>query len=197
MYIRKSTRKYKGKTYTNYLLVESIHTPKGPRQRTICSLGNLAPAAAEEWLALAHRLESSLTGQLPLDGSDAKFNALLESARERGSRRRGPRPAAGTLVKVNTDLVGVEEAREAGPVHVGHHVGGAEKLGHFGGLGWTTELVELCAGLIERWEFRFCNEEQIRTYSPYHLVSSDHFGSYFFTSALPMPGRFCNCCSQF
>ena len=33
MYIRKSTRKYKGKTYTNYLLVESVQTPEGPRQR--------------------------------------------------------------------------------------------------------------------------------------------------------------------
>ena len=33
MYIRKSTRSHKGKTYTNYLLVESILTPKGPRIR--------------------------------------------------------------------------------------------------------------------------------------------------------------------
>ena len=54
MYIRKSTRIYKGKTYCNYLLVESVLTPKGPRQRTICSLGNLAPGPPEEWRALAH-----------------------------------------------------------------------------------------------------------------------------------------------
>ena len=71
MYIRKSTRKHKGKTYTNYLLVESVHTPEGPRQRTICSLGKLAPAPAEEWLALAHRLESALRGQLSLGPSEA------------------------------------------------------------------------------------------------------------------------------
>jgi hypothetical protein len=95
MYIRKSTRKYKGKTYTNYLLVESVHTPKGPRQRSICSLGNLAPAPAEEWLALAHRLESALRGQLPLDASDAKFEAVLESARRRGAKRRRSRLPAG------------------------------------------------------------------------------------------------------
>jgi len=42
MYIRKTTRVYKGKTYTNHLLVESVQTPKGPRQRTICSLGSLS-----------------------------------------------------------------------------------------------------------------------------------------------------------
>ena len=127
MYIRKSTRKYKGKTYTNYLLVESVHTPKGPRQRTVCSLGNLAPAPAEQWLSLAHRLESALRGQLPLDASDAKFNALLESAQRRGSKRRGCRPAGGAVMMVDTERVEVEQAREAGPVHVGHQMW--ERLG--------------------------------------------------------------------
>jgi hypothetical protein len=62
MYIRKSKRTYKGKTYTNHLLVESVQTAKGPRQRTICSLGSLAPAPAQEWLALAHKLQAALAG---------------------------------------------------------------------------------------------------------------------------------------
>ena len=39
MYIRKSIREYKGRSYTNYLLVESVATPKESRQKTICSLG--------------------------------------------------------------------------------------------------------------------------------------------------------------
>jgi transposase len=127
MYIRKSTRKYKGKSYTNYLLVESVHTPNGPRQRSICSLGNLAPAPVEEWIALAHRLESALRGQMPLDAPDAKFDALLESARRGRSRRRGSPPVVGALVKVDTDRVEVEVARAAGPVHVGHQMW--ERLG--------------------------------------------------------------------
>ena len=53
MYIRKTKRKYKGKSYTNYVLVESIRTPKGPRQRTICSLGNLKARPRAAWLRLA------------------------------------------------------------------------------------------------------------------------------------------------
>ena len=65
MYIRKSTRTYKGKTYTNHVLVESVQTAKGPRQHTICSLGSLEPAPAEDWLALAHKLQSALTGTKP------------------------------------------------------------------------------------------------------------------------------------
>jgi len=87
MYIRKSTRSHKGKTYTNYLLVESILTPKGPRQRAICSLGNLAPAPAEEWLSLARKLESALGGQLSLDAGDEKVDALLQAVR-RGRKRK-------------------------------------------------------------------------------------------------------------
>src|ERR687896_181858 len=62
MYIRKTKRVYKGKSYTNHLLVESVLTAKGPRQRTICSLGSLEPAPCEQWLALAHKLEGALRG---------------------------------------------------------------------------------------------------------------------------------------
>jgi hypothetical protein len=65
VYIRKTTKTYKGKTYTNYLLVESVHTPKGPRQRILCSLGSLSPAPPEQWLDLAHRIAASLEGQAP------------------------------------------------------------------------------------------------------------------------------------
>jgi len=54
MYIRKTKRQFKGKTYLNHLLVESVQTPQGPRQRSICSLGSLEPAPAEHWLGLEH-----------------------------------------------------------------------------------------------------------------------------------------------
>ena len=48
-------RSYKGGSYTNYLLVESIHTAKGPRQKTVCSLGDLGPRPRAEWLKLRTR----------------------------------------------------------------------------------------------------------------------------------------------
>jgi|GEM_PF-2689402 len=112
MYIRNSTRNYKGKTYTNYLLVESVQTPKGPRQRTICSLGNLAPGPPEQWLSLARRLEAALQGQLSLDASDAEFTAVLERARGNMGRRRRARRAAGAVLEVDTERVAVEQARE-------------------------------------------------------------------------------------
>jgi hypothetical protein len=125
MYLRRTTKTHKGKTYTNYLLVESLHTPKGPRQHVVCSLGSLAPAPPAEWLSLAHRLEASLEGQGSLPPTDPQVDRLGEKV------RRGRRPAAASEppcrpaeaeLAVDPGRVSVEEAREAGPVHVGHQV---------------------------------------------------------------------------
>jgi transposase len=121
MYIRKSTRTYKGKTYTNYLLVESVQTPKGPRQRTVCSLGSLEPAPVEDWLELAHKLESALRGQESLPEASEEIQTWVEKARRRktGATRSDE---AGPTVTVAIDDVDMEQAREAGPVHVGHQL---------------------------------------------------------------------------
>lgn len=120
MYIRKTSRTYKGKEYTNYLLVESVQTPKGPRQRTICSLGKLAPGPPEQWLALAYKLESALRGQLTLEAPDEKTKTLLERAR-RGRGRAKSKPGT-ELLTVDVEGIELEDAREAGPVHVGHQM---------------------------------------------------------------------------
>ena len=124
MYIRKTTKSHKGKSYTNYLLVESHHTPKGPRQRIICSLGSLAPAPRAQWLDLAHRLERSLQGQSSFPPAEEQLAPLTEKAR-RGRPARGEKAIAAqpsTALLVDPERVTVEEAREAGTVHVGHHV---------------------------------------------------------------------------
>jgi transposase len=119
MYIRKSTRTYKDKTYTNYLLVESIQTAKGPRQRIICSLGSLEPGPAEEWLALAHKLQSALSGQESLPESSNQFQEWVEKARK---KKRSSDGHSGSMLAVATGDIEVEQAREAGPVHVGHQL---------------------------------------------------------------------------
>src|SRR5207253_6864031 len=123
MYIRKSTRTYKGKTYTNLLLVESVQTAKGPRQRTICSLGSLEPAPAEDWRGLAHKLQSALQGQESLSGSSTEIQEWVEKARNKKKSTVGSDGDRST-VTVEPDQVQVEQAREAGPVHVGHQLWG-------------------------------------------------------------------------
>jgi transposase len=127
MYVRQTTRRYKDKTYTNYLLVESIHTPKGPRQKVICSLGDLSPRPAEDWLRLARKVEDALVGQANLfDQTDPEVEQILRRVRQRQARAADPasrtasQPGAdGELIAVHTDRLAMTEVRSAGPVHVG------------------------------------------------------------------------------
>src|SRR5262249_45890171 len=94
MYVRKTTRRYKDKTYTNYLLVESVHTPNGPRQKVVCSLGELSPGTAEEWLRLVHKVEDALAGQINLfsspDPEVARQARPLDRPRSPPTRLRSP-----------------------------------------------------------------------------------------------------------
>src|SRR2546422_11431442 len=119
MYIRRTTRRVKGQTYHNHLLVESIATPNGPRQRVICSLGALAPAPKAVWLGLAQKLHASLAGQTTLL-PDPPVAALM--ARVRPPRRAAAAHGPDAVIPVDSDQVTVEDVREAGPVHVGHQL---------------------------------------------------------------------------
>jgi transposase len=121
MFLRRSTRIHKGKTYTNYQLVESVRTPNGPRQRTICSLGDLGPGSRETWVKRARKLERAVTGQEDLleRHSNPEFDAVVEKAKAQRQRHASQPPAEETIT-VNPDQITTERHREAGPVHVGH-----------------------------------------------------------------------------
>jgi hypothetical protein len=130
MYIRKSSRLYKGKTYTNYLLVASVMTPKGPRQKTLCSLGDLGPRPREDWLKLARKIEDALGGQSDLLDADAgevadivgRVRVRRTSDERANATPLSPPPpqSGGALIKVDPSRVVTEQHREAGPVHVGY-----------------------------------------------------------------------------
>jgi transposase len=114
VFIRKTTKRYKDKTYTNYLVVETVSTPQGPRQRTICSLGNLAPGPQRKWPGLMNQVEAALSGQACLETEDSLVTEIAARVRQAASRQ--------DLVSVHTDRVSQEKSREAGPVHVGHQM---------------------------------------------------------------------------
>ena len=123
MYIRKTTKTHKGKSYDNYLLVESLSTPKGPRQKIVCSLGSLAPAAREHWLDLAHRMQASLAGQLALTPPDSERETVVARGRRGGKPQPTVAPGESeTVLAIASERVSLEEAREAGAVHVGHQI---------------------------------------------------------------------------
>src|SRR5215475_14194453 len=126
MYIRKSIRSYKGATYTNYVLVESVHTAKGPRQRAICSLGDLSPRPAADWLKLARKIEDALVGQADLlDPDNGEVANIVRRVRERREAEADSAAARAAsphveLINIDPSRVSTERHREAGPVHVGY-----------------------------------------------------------------------------
>ena len=113
----------KGKKYVNHLLVESVSTPKGPRQKVICSLGNLDPGPQEKWARVAKNIEKALGGQLNIE-SDSVAEQVVDKIRS----RQGSESSAvsehqdSRWLTIDTEEFSMSEAREAGPVHVGHQM---------------------------------------------------------------------------
>ncbi len=123
MFIRKNISKKGNKAYENYLLVESFRTSKGPRQKTVCSLGNLKPRPRKEWLKLAHKVERALSEQIEIfeEKLDAEVEAIVKKVRQReaGKGDEGVSRKDSDLVEIHTDGVQTEKHREVGPIHVG------------------------------------------------------------------------------
>jgi len=144
MFIKRATRTINGKKYEHFLLVESYRTEKGPRQRVICSLGNMQPGPPEKWKELAHKLGQALSGQLPIAENDESMKTLVERAQN--GETASSRETAGVL-PVDVEQVRCEDSREAGPVHVGHEVwkklGIDEVLGEAGLTDKEQELAEI------------------------------------------------------
>jgi len=128
MFLRRTTRTHRGKTYVNYQLVESVRTPKGPRQNTICSLGDLGPGPREEWARRARKLEHAVAGQEDLlERSDPEVDRVLEKAKAKhaaDAQRTAQMPGLGSgdggHITVDPKLITTERHREAGTVHGGY-----------------------------------------------------------------------------
>jgi hypothetical protein len=50
MFLRPHRREKDGKDHTYWSLVETVRTPDGPRQKTLCYLGELNSSAQSRWL---------------------------------------------------------------------------------------------------------------------------------------------------
>jgi transposase len=67
MFLRSHGRKKDGKDHTYWSLVETVRTPDGPRQRTVCYLGELNSSAQARWLTTVEVFnEQGETQQLKL-----------------------------------------------------------------------------------------------------------------------------------
>jgi hypothetical protein len=76
-------------------------------------------SSSTEALGLVGRVEAALQGQAALDGPDPLVEGIVARIR---SAAASSSPRVEEMVSVYTDQVSLEMAREAGPVHVGHHL---------------------------------------------------------------------------
>jgi len=89
-------------------------TPKGPRQKTICSLGHLKPRPRKEWLLLAQKVETTLKGQLTLEKEEPEVEEIVKKAKAFESQEKGVlKDKDDDVVAIHTDKVQMEKAREA------------------------------------------------------------------------------------
>lgn len=84
MFIKKNKKVVDGKEYTQHVLVESVRTPKGPRHKSIVSLGDLKPRPKEDWLKLVHMVEEALIGQMNIFAeSDEEVLRIVDKIKRR------------------------------------------------------------------------------------------------------------------
>lgn len=84
MFIRETTTKNKGKTYTTHKLVESYRDADNrPRQRVILSLGKLSIPKAS-WKELAILLEQRIIGQSTFHTQNPELESLADELHARG-----------------------------------------------------------------------------------------------------------------
>ena len=129
MFIKKSISKHGDKTYVSHVLVESVLTSAGPRQKTICNLGKMDPGPKDDWLALAERIQAALGGQ-PSLFPDPRVDRAVAKIRERQAKaapmalENPPTEEAAVpdVVPVKTSGVKCQDLRKAGPLHVGHQM---------------------------------------------------------------------------
>jgi transposase len=103
MFLRANHRDKDGKRHTYWSLVETIRTPDGPRQRTLCHLGELNDSAQARWLKTIEVFnEAGERHQLKLFPSDV-----------------APPPDDAEVAQVLVQRVRLERTRQLGPALLG------------------------------------------------------------------------------
>jgi transposase len=98
MFLRRHSRLKDGKAHAYWSLVETVRTPDGPRQRTLCYLGELNDSAQARWVKTvevfnaqgeSHQLKLFPSDVQPPDDAAGVARVRLEQVRLERSRRFG------------------------------------------------------------------------------------------------------------
>src|SRR6202049_5391826 len=98
MFLRPHSRNKDGKDHTYWSLVETVRTPDGPRQKTVCYLGELNSSAQSRWLRTvevfneqgeAQQLKLFPSHVAPPPGDPQVARVLMHKVRLEGTRQFG------------------------------------------------------------------------------------------------------------
>ena len=143
MYIRRVKKRngHSKKQFEYLYLVESIKTPKGPRQRLVLNLGNI-PLKAEDWTCFVRELELRLSGQQSLIEIPVHLKEMVEEASHRliekqsketkgEKKEEESQEISGNYQSVDIESIAGETVRSIGAEYVCHQVYKALKIDHF------------------------------------------------------------------
>lgn len=153
MYIKK-VKKRNGKTkkvYEYIHLVENVRTEKGPRQRLVLNLGDLA-IYPTQYKAFAKRVEDILTGQRSFLDLDAGLEKQARAAAEKIFRKQAremSEEAQADYQSVDVNSLETEAHRSMGPEYVCHAIWNELKMTEFFcGQGVSRNVIPLMAALV-------------------------------------------------
>lgn len=117
MFLRPNFRHKDGKAHAYWSLVETVRTPEGPRQRTLCYLGELNDSARARWLK---------TIEVFNEQGESRHLKLFPSEVE-------PPADDDTVARVRLDQVRLERSRRLGDCFLGLELWKRLGLDHFWG----------------------------------------------------------------
>jgi transposase len=175
MFIREIKKKnpHSDKVFVSHRLIESIRTPKGPRQSVVMNLGKL-DLPKEQWKNLANRIEEIVCGQhnrlikVPqqIEGLAQHYAKLLIKKQLAEKDEEHPAKQTRDFQSIDVNAVVSSENKSVGCEHVGlEAMRGLGFFDVFQQLGFTFTQSQLATLLIVGRLVHPCSERELKRYA--------------------------------
>ena len=175
------------KVFLSHRLVESLRTPRGPRQKVLMNLGKL-DLPRDKWKQLANRIEEIVHGQsqrlvqVPheIEALAQHFAQLLIRKRLAEKGQEPPRAKGQDFQHVDVNAICSSETKSIGPEHVGlEAMKGLGLLDLFQQLGFTQNQSNLATLLIVGRLVHPSSERELSRYATEQSALDELLGTNF------------------
>jgi transposase len=189
MFIREIRKQnpHSDKVFVSHRLVESIRTPKGPRQAVVMNLGKL-DLPKDQWKDLANRIEEIIRGQhnrlikVPqqIEGFARHYAKLLIKKRLAEKGEQHPAKQTRDFESIDVNAVVSSENRSVGCEHVAlEAMKGLGFFDLFHQLGYTAPQSQVAALLIVGRLVHPCSERELKRYAKEQSALDELLGTNF------------------